>query len=66
MVEQVDPRLLKLVMERDQEREQRIHFQRAAHALKVQNEKLRRQMRQLTLDHAATTNRLARTEARKL
>jgi hypothetical protein len=62
MVEQPNPQLLRAVMERDAERERRIHFQRAAHALKVQNSELRRRIQRLTRDHGTVVNR---AEARK-
>jgi hypothetical protein len=65
MVEQVDARLLKLVMERDQEREQRIRYMRAAHLLKAQNGRLRLQVQRLTRDHAVAVNRASKAEHRK-
>lgn len=57
MVEPVNPKLLQAVLERDAERERRIHFQRAAGALKLRCEKLQQQVRQLTLDKAVQTAR---------
>ena len=65
MVELPDPKLLKAVQERDEERGQRIRYQRAAHALKLQVGQLRRQIQQLTLDRAAIVNRLSRESARR-
>jgi hypothetical protein len=65
MVEQVDPRLLKLVMERDAERAQKIRYMRVTHMLKVQNGQLRLQMQRLTRDHAVAVNRASRAENRK-
>jgi hypothetical protein len=62
MVEQPNPKLLKVVMERDGERERRIHFQRAAHLLKVQNEQLRRQVQRLTRDHATAVDATPRLQ----
>jgi hypothetical protein len=56
MVADVDPRLLKAVRERDQERQERIRVTRVAQALKLQNEKLRRQVREITTDAAVRTN----------
>ena len=56
MVADVDPRLLKAVRERDQERQERIRIARVAQVLKLQNEKLRRQVRQLTTDAAVRVN----------
>jgi hypothetical protein len=50
MVADIDPRLLKLVRERDQERQERIRLARVAQALKLQNEKLRREVHQLSTD----------------
>jgi hypothetical protein len=60
MVELPDPKLLKAVQERDEERGQRIRYQRAAHALKLQVDQLRRQVRQLALDRAVVVNRASR------
>ena len=56
MVEQPNPQLLRAVMERDRERAQRIHYERATHALKLQNERLRREVQRLTIDKAAAVN----------
>jgi hypothetical protein len=56
MVADVDPRLLKAVRERDQERQERIRIARVAQALKLQNEKLRRQVREITTDAAVRAN----------
>ena len=56
MIADVDPRLLKAVRERDQERQERIRVTRVAQALKLQNEKLRRQVREITTDAAVRTN----------
>jgi len=56
MIADVDPRLLKAVRERDQERQVRIRIARVAQALKLQNEKLRRQVRQITADAAVRAN----------
>jgi hypothetical protein len=60
-----DPKLLRLVMERDQEREQRIRYQRAAQAWKNKAAQLQRRVQTLTRDHAAAVNRASRAEARK-
>jgi hypothetical protein len=49
-------RLLKAVRERDQERQERIRLTRVAQALKLQNEKLRSQVREITTDAAVRTN----------
>ena len=43
-------------MERDRERAQRIHYERATHALKLQNERLRREVQRLTIDKAPAVN----------
>jgi hypothetical protein len=56
MVADVDPRSLKAVRERDQERQERIRVARVAQALKLQNEKLRRQVREITADAAVRAN----------
>jgi hypothetical protein len=56
VVPDIDPRLLKAVRERDQERQERIRITRVAQALKLQNEKLRREVRQLTADGAVRVN----------
>jgi hypothetical protein len=65
MVEQVDPRLIKLVMERDQERAERIRMTHVATGLRNLNTQLNRRIRQLTRDHAMAINRATRTEHRK-
>jgi hypothetical protein len=60
MVELPDPRLLRAIQERDAERTERIHHQRAAQALKLRVDQLQRQVSQLTTDRAAVTNRPSR------
>jgi hypothetical protein len=47
-----DPQLLKAVRERDAERQARLRAERAAQALKLQNEQLRRRVAILTADKA--------------
>ena len=56
MVTDVDPRLLKAVRERDQERQERIRVTRVAQALKLHIDKLRRQVREITTDAAVRSN----------
>jgi hypothetical protein len=65
LVELPDPRLLRAIQERDQEREQRIRFQRAAQALKNRCDQLQRQVQRLTTDRAAIANRPSRESARR-
>jgi hypothetical protein len=62
MVEPPDPRLLKVVAELDSERAERIRYQRAALALKLQVGQLRRQIQRLTLDQAAIVNQRKREQ----
>jgi hypothetical protein len=65
MVEPPDPKLLKAIRDLDTERTERIRYQRAAQALKLQVGQLRRQVQQLTTDRAAIQNRLSRESARR-
>jgi hypothetical protein len=64
MVDQPHPQLLRAVQERDRERErqERIRFQRIAGVLRLQNERLQRQVQQLTMDRANLANAVTRAK----
>jgi hypothetical protein len=65
MVEAVDPKLVKLVRELDAALAERTHYRRAAAILRGQNSQLRRQIQQLTRDHAVAVNRAVKAESRE-
>jgi hypothetical protein len=62
MVEEPDPRLIRLVQDLDKERQERIRLRRVAGALKLQNERLQRRVQQLTMDRAHLSNAVTRAK----
>jgi hypothetical protein len=66
MVELPDRKLLKAIQERDAERTERIRFQRAAHALRLQVGQLRRQLQHAAINTAAVTNQRSRERIQRL
>jgi hypothetical protein len=62
MAETPHPQLLHAVLERDKEREKRIKFQRIALGLKLQNQRLQRQVQRLTIDRTNLSHAVTRAK----